>query len=401
MHLLINDLARPIAVEGAMDVIALLEQITVGWTIRRTDGGEPPCLRLRRLADRWAIEGAARGHTLREPTALSAACSLVVDLAEALADERPDMLALHAGAVRLGGGLVVLPSRRRAGKSTLIARLASLGAAVFADDILPLVTRAGTLEARALGVASRLRLPLPASLPEAFLQYCAAEAGPGDRYYRYLRPGSGRLAPYGRAAPVKAFVFLDRGPDDAAATLHPAPKGAALEALLLQNFGLAASAGEILDRLVRLTEQAPAFVLRYGSLDPAAGLLLDAFARGLPAPTLLGREALLPLPPERRSRRPPCRLAGPLVCKPGIAVRPVHGRPFVTDDQGGAILKADGVAGLILELLEEPVTAAEISDALAAAFTETAPETIRADVERFLADLAAHRLLEPATGVQP
>jgi hypothetical protein len=393
MQLQINDLALPVVVEGAPEVVDVLGAITSGWSIRPAGTTTTaPAIRVERRRGRYGISTASRRDASRHATAVSAACSLVVDLIEAMAEARPDMLCLHAGAVRIGDGLVVFPSRRRAGKSTLIARLASKGAQVFADDVLPLVARDGGLEARAFGVASRLRLPLPAALPAEFRRWAAEHAGPADAWYRYLTPPPGGLAAYGTTSPIKAFVFLDRGPDDAPPRLHRAPEGAALEALLLQNFGLAATAGEILDRLARLARTAGLFVLRYGALDPAADLLLERFA-GSALPEA-GPELPLPLPP-----RDACRSAeavaphGMRRRAEGVTERVIEGRCFIGDDASGAIFALDGIGGAIWALLEEPTTASEIRAVLAEAFPAIPPTVIRADVAAFIGELEARQLV--------
>ena len=397
MHLQINDLLLPVAVDGAPEVIDVLGAITSGWTIRPVPAATEAAISIRRHRGRYGISAARRVGERRQRTAVSAACSLVVDLIEATADARPDMLCLHAGAVRIGrqqadSGLIVFSSRRRAGKSTLIARLASRGAEVFADDVLPLVTRDGGIVARAFGVASRLRLPLPTTLPADFHRWSADHAGPADAWYRYIAPAPGGLAPLGTEAPLEAFVFLDRGPDDTPPSLHRAPKGAALEALLLQNFGIAASASEILDRLAQLTTTAGSYVLRYGALEPAADLLLESFAAN--ASPAAGPEVALPLPPldPRRPTDGPA-LDGLFRRAPGLAVRHIHDRPFIGDDANGAVFALDGIGGAIWALLEEPISAAEITAVLADAFPAVPLPTIQADVGAFLHDLRARRLV--------
>jgi hypothetical protein len=84
----------------------------------------------------------------------------MVSLAEALVSENPDRLCFHGGAALFGERLAIFPGRSRAGKSTMIARLAAGGHTVFGDDILPLDEVGDGL---ALGVAPRLRLRLPAA----------------------------------------------------------------------------------------------------------------------------------------------------------------------------------------------------------------------------------------------
>lgn len=51
--------------------------------------------------------------------------------------ENRNHFCLHGAAVRLGDGLVVFPSKKKAGKSTLVSELARQGETVFCDDVPP------------------------------------------------------------------------------------------------------------------------------------------------------------------------------------------------------------------------------------------------------------------------
>ena len=57
-----------------------------------------------------------------------------------------------------------------------------------------------------MGIAPRLRKPLPDSLGSRLLRFIAERTGPSDRQWVYVKLGEGELAPLGDVAPIKAFV---------------------------------------------------------------------------------------------------------------------------------------------------------------------------------------------------
>ncbi|MFP5482167.1 MAG: hypothetical protein ACLGGW_02685, partial [Gammaproteobacteria bacterium] len=115
-------------------------------------------------------------------------------------------IALHAGAVAISNRLIAITGPRRAGKSTLIARLcAEPDLQIFCDDVLP-ISPLG--EGVALGVAPRLRLPLPAKASQHFKQFARQHLGPHDNRYGYLcttnLAGNGTRLPLVSATPLKS-----------------------------------------------------------------------------------------------------------------------------------------------------------------------------------------------------
>lgn len=116
-------------------------------------------------------------------SAASAVCAVLADILEAHVEESDSQLTLHCGAVAFGKKLVVLTGPRRAGKSTLIGRLcAEPDVQIFCDDVLPINMHG---EGIALGIAPRLRLPLPAQASPQFKKFVGSHLGPRDDRYRY------------------------------------------------------------------------------------------------------------------------------------------------------------------------------------------------------------------------
>lgn len=65
------------------------------------------------------------------------------DLHFRIATAARDLVFVHAGAVALGGRVIVVPGPSRAGKSTLVAALVEAGATYFSDEYAPFDARGG------------------------------------------------------------------------------------------------------------------------------------------------------------------------------------------------------------------------------------------------------------------
>lgn len=392
MRLAFDGLAATVEVPDCPEFLDALKASAVDWPFRRVEDEAEPAARITKA------DGACLIHFPDEEpvpaTAVGAACSLMVSLAETLVTENPGRLCFHGGAALFSGRLVVFPGRSHAGKSTMIARLASGGHTVFGDDILPL-DEAG--DGVALGVAPRLRLPLPARASPAFRAFVAAHAGAADGRYHYLALPEGRLAQRGAAAPLGAIVLLDRHPSGPAA-IHDAPRSLALKLLARQSVSSAEDARPLLAQMHAIVQRLPCYVLSYADLEEAAALLETAFA-GWPA-----RPPLTPLPdPDALSARllerdgtdeepesvvPGYRPGMRLVRNPGIALHRVDGEAFLAGaDRTAGIHHLNAVGAGIWNLLTEPTDEAEAAEALAVAFPGTDPAIIARDVAALFLDL--------------
>src|SRR5690606_5499087 len=285
-------------------------------------------------------------------------------------------LCFHCGSVLLGGQLVLLAGPFRAGKSSLIARMAADGHAVFGDDVLPLDEK--DRHGVAIGVAPRLRLPLPAGASRAMREFVTQWATAQDDRYLYFRPPS--LAMRGASAPLGAVVLLDRRTDGPAQLLQ-ATEGAALRSLIARNFSRADSAQELLDRLHGVAARLPRFTLRYSSLEEAAALLGRVFADGAPPPEryplaetksmeeAAGAPAVASLNQDLLLRR-----------NPAVRMRTVDGEVFLTDAEGWGIHHLNASGAGLWRLLEQPVTTREAVDVMAAAFPAVSRQMLERDV---------------------
>lgn len=397
MLLACDPLASPVHLARCPEVRAVLEAVTHGWHWRQATPGLSPLLSCHRDPRGYRVEAPWLREPVLEPTPVSAACSLIVDLIRQLTDEQADMLYLHAGAVVLGGGAVVFPSGYRAGKSTLVVTLAALGHRVLADDVLGLVSAGDGLQAVAPGISPRLRLPLPPSLPPVAAALMRTADGPRDTWYRYVRLPAAQLAPVGAQSGIRAFVFLQRvshGP----ASLQQVDPGQALQHLLHQNFARTAPAGRLLETFAGLVRARPCLALRYADVADAGALLARAFQGASPdahcAPGLASLEA--PARPVAADRGMAPTPTGRLAQAPGIALHTVGGEHFLAGVDGTGVFGLTGIGPVIWQCLGEPVTHEEIAAALEAAYPEVGAERIAADVGALLAALAARGLIRPA-----
>lgn len=392
-------LAAPLRLENAEPVLALLPEVMAGWPYRdqSADGSAMPFFSIRGegrpglFRCEWHVEE----RPVRQFDPVNAVCDAVSALSFALPAEDARLICLHAAAVEMGGRLVVFPNIRRAGKSTLSAALAMAGHRVFSDDVLPLAfTEASQAMGRALGIAPRLRLPLPDTAPQAFHDWVASVSGPLNRQYLYLTLP--KLPPHGAISPVGAFVILDRRDEPTGALLEQVQPDVAMDALLHQNFTRDRHSGDILQAMSATLLERPVFRLTYSGLADAVSCLNDAFRQWPDELGLPGKS------PERAFRLARFDALAPVVPLDGPPIRQRSGTTaerigntlYLADPDGLFIHRMDALATVIWAVLEEPTTPQDLQDILAEAFPETDPAQIAADVQRLLRTLRGARLIE-------
>jgi hypothetical protein len=403
-------LPAPVGFCGGDEVLGVLGAVLAGWP--STPARQPAA------APRISVEVAHGGYRLTapwrpepiiEPTAASAACSLIVDLVRGYAVHNKDRFCLHAAGACFGEKLVVFPSEYRAGKSMLVTALASTGVHVFAEDVMSLAdddSGAG----QAFGICPRLRLPLPESVGEALEGFVARHKGPSDDWYQYLRLPPERLARYGEKAAIVAFVFLDRRPDGPP-ELQTIGAGESLRRLLIRNFGSVAPAVSVLDRMRLLVGAIPCLRLRYSRLHEAAELMMTSFPpAGEPNLQITSQEGVITrtavrvkqnrVPKECSERSPIFPDSMLFVQRSDVELRRVDGDTFLAVSSSNGIFGLDVVGGLIWELLGEPASVREIVEALEAIFADEQPERLRTDTERLLGELQEQKLVE-SVDLQP
>ncbi len=404
MRIAFKGLSAVVEVPDCPVFIETLRGAAPDWPFARTGHEVEPLARVEASETVYTLFSPWReGTEITGLSAVRAVCGLLADILTSYIDENPSRLCLHCGAALISGRLVMFPSRSHAGKSTLIARLAASGCRIFGDDVLPL-NRADD-HGVALGLAPRLRLPLPAHASAEFRRFVSENAGPSDDRYQYLALAGNHLAPRGIAAPLGAIILLDRQPE-AVTAIGPAGRAETLKALISQNFARGEPAGELLQRLHRLMDALPRFTLRYSDLDEAAALLQRSFATWPPdagadsafAPPLRANCDGAPQAavPETDERGAPLLTPGMLWRQnPASRWRVVDGEAFLTDANDNAIHHLDPIGTGLWRLLADGITLEEAADVLHGAFPAIARDAIASDLSTVFAQLASSGFILP------
>jgi hypothetical protein len=387
-------LSLAVVLDDAATLEPLLDRVIRGWLPRRRalsarEGRALTRAGQRRSHLRLTPEGFEARSFYMEPAmrglgGASAICTVLADLAQDWFESRPGTVALHCAAVRFGDRLVALTGPKRAGKSTLVTRLtAEPDLEVFCDDVLPVLPDGRGV---ALGIAPRLRLPLPDRASPAFRAHVARWMGPRDDRYGYVCAPT--VAPHGATAPLAAFVLLDRREGGPARLHHLAPDDA-VHHLMAQNMADLGGAAGTFAMARRLAGGLTCLRLVYADLDDAVALLRRAFAAGggldpslRPGPALADPP---PPPPEAAPVRPDAvwRRAG------SVAVRGEGASAFLWAPGSDTVWRLNLVGRAVWAMLTEPASAAELAGALAEVFPAEPPARLEADVARLIGGLAA------------
>ena len=370
---------------GCDEVALALASILTGWQITLVPGAARTARSARvtrhRKRYRWTSDHSGPPVQWREDP-IRTANEVLYDLHDIAIDwylaDHPDELCLHAAAAEIDGRLIVFPSVRRAGKSTLMAALAAAGARVFGDDVIAVVPASG--EAIALGFAPRLRLPLPDTLPEPLRAFVGRHAGAADHRWLYLALVGPQFAAHGTRRAIDQLVLLDRTDADATQpALEPVAAGAIVAELVQQNIapGLAATAA--LAAWHQLATRVPCHRLSYTRLDDAVAAL-----RARPAAS---RSPSSPVP------RSLVRQAA------GFQQRTTaDGTVFLARRGSQEIHQLDPLAATLWRALRRHRHEAGLVDIVAAAFPATARGHIERDIAVLVASLTERGLLVRSAG---
>lgn len=393
-------LSGPVIAQDAPEVIEGLHQVLSGWSVtqRPIHGNDlkRAVSHVQRQGRTFRISSPWLDEPLTGLPAASAVCGVVADLAQSFYHEQPEALALHCGAFLINGRLVAMTGQAHAGKSTFMARLsAEPDLRILCDDVLPLLA---SDRAMGLGIAPRLRLPLPDNSSRAFHDHVARHCRVRDDLYGYVCATS--VAPFGTQAPLAVLVVLQREAG-AEARLHHLPPTEAVRHLLAQN--MAPIAPEALDatmqRLLRLTDGLTCVKLVYSDLEPAVALVRAAFgARSLPDQAVSIAPPLADQPPQTDAPAQPVDADIVFHRADGIGMRRVREDVFLWQAASGEIFHLNTVAGAIWQVLEEPSTAREIADLLAEAFALSDTDMVTQDVCHLLGGLAARGMVTARMG---
>ena len=272
----IKGLRNPVALINCESLYPHLFMILRDWQFERVDPSDNhhPVITIQNTErgfqrqSRWLSKPA----TFRNP--VDAVCDFIVDLIHAYIADNEDLLCLHCAAVEFKQGLVIFPNTYRAGKSILSVKLASCGGRLFSDDVLPITAQEPL--GMALGILPRLRLPLPETSDQTFVDFVAKRECPKNSRYLYVSLTEHEQPSFGTMAPICGITILQRDRTNKPA-LMIAKKNFVLKDVILRNFARQNPALEIVDRLCSIVEEAKCYTLRYADLDQAVKLLEDAF----------------------------------------------------------------------------------------------------------------------------
>lgn len=403
LDIIFQGMDAPLRLQGAEAVLNLLPKVASGWPFEAcaADPGAAPFFSIRSVPDGslFLCQSHLETKPARRLDPVNALCDAMAALALALPAEDDRLIGLHAAGVGMAGRLVVFPSVRRAGKSTLSVALARAGHALYGDDVLPLSFSADNrAQGHAMGIAPRLRVPLPDTLPREFRAWVDHVDGPRNRQYKYLAL-AGQPA-QGMALPVGAFVILDRQDDPVVARLSPVTPDFAMDALLHQNFTRDRHSADILQAVAQMLSTLPVFRLVYADLADAVACVAAAFARwpdpeppAAPGPGRRFRRADFAGRP--RVGRTPDALYRQ---RPATMARPIGDRLYLADAEGRAIHRLDPLATVIWEVLEDATSAQDLEGMLFDAFPDTGRDRIAADLRRILDRFAQAGLIEADPG---
>lgn len=346
-------------------------------------------LQVRRAGDRYLIRRSDDGWVAHEESDVCAAATTIVEIVDAYVAHAPELGALHAGAAAFGGRMVLFPAIRRAGKSTLITRLAAAGHRIFADDLIPIDLASG--EGVSTGCLPRPRIPFPLSIDADFAVFIERHIVLRDDRYAYVDPGRDRHACFGERLPIGAVVLLDRSAAPIEATIEPAAPDRVLWSLVTQETRRPRPAQEMLDSYLGLLGRIACLSLRYHDLEDAVACLEKAFAawpaQATPASKPTEASAL---PAWSSDNLPVYRQS------PHAVLRIVGDTGFLVDPRTDATHHLNTTGLAIWRMIGNDMAEEDIVAILRDAFPEVGPETLAADVRAAIAGMVASGLLVEA-----
>lgn len=399
MHLKFQSISRPVLLAQGLKLLPHLTRVFANWPFREVPAGRfgDPAINVLQDGEAGIIQAPWIDPEQRYDNAADLADSLGRHMARCWIRDNAPVLGLAAGAVRFGGDLAVLVGGPRSGKSLLLSCLSVSGHTVFADAVLPI--SADTGECLSLGMAPRLRLPLPDALSSPLRDRVESGLDSGAPHLGYLTAAKAEIAAFGDRASPRAFIALDRA-DGGPASLRPATASALLKRLLLGSADSLPSRGAALALLHELVGDAPCYRLTWSDPSEAVSALRARLAIWPDAEDGLHLALRSASPPQRRvsgPRRPAGRLYRHVE---GLDERLVDGTMFLVIPDGEAIYHLNGLGTGLWRLLDGSHGLDDVIAVLQDAFPTVDRTLIEGDVLRLIADLVERGLLvEQPTGV--
>lgn len=270
---------NPVLVENAEAVMPYLPYYMAGWPLKWAGSAaeRAPDVQVIEHADGTfqVVSTGPGGSDFMFDNPYDAANGLAGGLISVFVSRDPQMVCLHAGAARVGDGLVVVIGDSFAGKSSVALHLAVLGNRFFGDDQIA-VTLANPSHGMCLGLMPKVRLPLPEDCGDAFREFVDGYSSMQGEEMAYLKLWEGEAGTFGETAPVRALVFLDRA-ETGETHLRPASSPELVKTMVSAAFAPHIPSSGLLAGLTRLADAAEAYHLHFSSSRDAAALLSREF----------------------------------------------------------------------------------------------------------------------------
>jgi hypothetical protein len=257
-------------------VRALVPIFLQGWELGPARDGSAPVIGCDGAADGFDLAAAVLPGTRHHASSAMEAADVIASAAAALAFGGSGVILPHAAALLSPSGLVLLFADTTGGKSTLAVTLLASGWRLFGDDRLAIRREAGASVGTALGLAPKLRLPLPASAAQ-LERWIAPRLRRSSLSLAYLGLGAEEQASPGTQAPVAACLLLQRTGGTPA--LEPARPSQLVHALAESAAAPWLAPAEVLSAAAAHASL-PVFTLRYGEAAEAAPFLRRHFEQG-------------------------------------------------------------------------------------------------------------------------
>lgn len=272
----------PIDLSGDLRLYETATPLLTGWPQAEPDISSTTAgLDLRQGDGDWILS--PRGAPV-EPLSFAPgyeACNgLVGGLIGEYVCQDPDLISVHAAAAVSASGALVAVADAFAGKSTLATALAWQGCPLICDDRV-VIAAGPPVRARALGVAAKMRRPLPADAPAdyvAFIEEAALSTWPD---VAPLSLGADHQLAFGEERPLAAWLLPRRDPGHEGVTLQEVAPAAVVRALAEQTFAPHLPLADLMRRAADLTGAAACYRLDYADSFAAARFLADRF--GVPS----------------------------------------------------------------------------------------------------------------------
>ena len=269
----------PLLVENAEALMPYLPYYMAGWPLKwaGAEAARAPDIRVVENPDSTfqVISKGPGGADFSFDNPYDAANGLAGALISVFVARDPTMVCLHAGAARVGDGLVVVIGDSLAGKSSVALQLAVLGNRFFGDDQIA-VTLENPSCGMCLGLMPKVRLPLPEDCGDGFREFVDGYSSMQGEDMAYLKLWEGEAGTFGETAEVRALVFLDRT-ESGASELRPASPPELVKAMVRTAFAPHIPSTDLLAGLTRLAAAVDAYHLRFSSSRDAAALLSGKF----------------------------------------------------------------------------------------------------------------------------